>query len=96
MRRAALSGFYQLPVQGLAGCHLAGKSGSTGAADAVLRHADEMWPHFNYSIKYIYIYICPRTHSLVMNHTRICFCSVSAFSSWCIIKVLLTRMLILI
>lgn len=51
MRRAALSGWYQLPVQGLAGCHLAGKSGSTGADDAVLEHTDEMWPHFNYSFK---------------------------------------------
>lgn len=51
MSRAALSGWYQLPVQGLAGCHLAGKSGSTGAADAVPIVTDEMWPHHNYSYK---------------------------------------------
>lgn len=39
MRRAALSGWYQLPVRGLAGCRLAGKSGSTGTAHNVLKHS---------------------------------------------------------
>lgn len=38
MRRAGLSGWYQLPVQGLTSCHLAGKSGSNSGADATLKH----------------------------------------------------------
>lgn len=38
MRRAALSGWFQLPVQGLTSCHLAGKSGSNVGVDAALQH----------------------------------------------------------
>lgn len=37
MSRAFLSGWYQLPIQGLSSCHLARKSGSNGEADALVQ-----------------------------------------------------------
>lgn len=37
MRHAGFSGWYQLPVQGLTSCHLAGKSGNNCGTDATLK-----------------------------------------------------------
>lgn len=88
MSRAALSGWYQLPVQGLTSCHLAGKSGSNGGADATLKCKTKtgslhvsctLEPQWKRSDRYICWWTAPtaslhlRTASTALQAVLVCF-----------------------
>lgn len=95
MSRAALSGWYQLPVQGLTSCHLAGKSGSNGGADATLKRKTKTGSlHVSCTTSIIKGQISISADELLLPLPSICaqqaqHCKLYSFVSWFLVVIYL-------